>query len=121
MEGLGFATLTQLFKTSAMGELKHAEMLADRLNQLGEAAFSNPAEWLKNCTVGDVDPTQYLTFKKSVQKAMEIASAVVEHYNGIMKKVNGVDFVTYEIVSDILTEEVKEEQDLEDILSKLEI
>jgi bacterioferritin len=121
MEGLGFATLTQLYKNSAMGELKHAEMLADRLNQLGEFAFSNPGEWLKNSNVGDVQPEQYLTFKKSVQKAMEIAGIVTEHYNQIMKKVNGVDFVTYELVSDILAEEVKEEQDLEDILSQLEI
>lgn len=121
MEGIGFTTLTQLFKTSATGELKHAEMLADRLNQLGEYAFSNPAEWLKNCTVGDVEPTQYLNYKKSVQKAMEIAGAVSEHYNEIMKKVNGVDFATYEIVSEILAEEVKEEQDLEDMLTQLEI
>ncbi len=121
MEGLGFATLTTLFKNSAMGELKHAELLADRLNQLGAFATSNPAEWLKNCTVGNVEPKDYLTFKKSVQKAMEIAGNVTEHYNEIMKKVDGVDYVTYELVSDILTEEVKEEQDLEDILSQLEI
>lgn len=121
MEGLGFATLTTLFKNNAMGELKHAEMLADRLNQMGAFAFSNPAEWLKNSSVGTVEPTEYLTFKKSVQKAMEIAGNVTEHYNEIMKKVNGVDFVTYELVSNILAEEVKEEQDLEDILSQLEI
>jgi bacterioferritin len=121
MEGLGFATLTTLFKNNAMGELKHAEMLADRLNQLGAAAFSNPAEWLKNTNVGDVNPEQYLTFKKSVQKAMEIAGVVTEHYNKIMKKVNGIDFVTYELVAEILVEEVKEEQDLQDILSQLEI
>ncbi|MFQ5941541.1 MAG: ferritin-like domain-containing protein [Nitrososphaerales archaeon] len=121
MEGLGFATLTQLFKKNAMCELKHAEMLADRLNQLGAFAFTNPAEWLKNSNVGDVQPEQYLTFKKSVEKAMEIAGIVTEHYNKIMKKVNGVDFVTYELVGEILSEEVKEEQDLEDILSQLEI
>ncbi|MGH9909334.1 MAG: ferritin-like domain-containing protein [Nitrososphaerales archaeon] len=120
MEGLGFATLTTLFKNNAMGELKHAEMLADRLNQLGAFAFSNPGEWLKNSNVGTVEPEQYLTFKKSVQKAMEIAGIVAEHYNKIMHKVKDVDFVTYEIVSDILAEEVKEEQDLEDILSQLE-
>ncbi|MEE8132494.1 MAG: ferritin-like domain-containing protein [Nitrososphaerales archaeon] len=121
MEGLGFTTLTTLFKNNAMGELKHAEMLADRLNQLGTFAFANPAEWLKNSNVGDVQPEQFLTFKKSVQKAMEIAGIVTENYNKILMKVNGVDFVTYELVSDILAEEVKEEQDLEDILSHLEI
>lgn len=121
MEGLGFATLTTLFKNNAMGELKHAEMLANRLNELGEYAFSNPAEWMKNTNVGDVQPEQYLTFKKSVQKAMEIAGIVTEHYNKIMQKAHGVDFVTYELVGEILAEEVKEEQDLEDILSQLEI
>ena len=121
MQGLGFATLATTFKNSAMGELKHAEALADRLNQLGAAAFSDPAEWVKNSTIGSVDPEQYLTMKSAVQKAMEIAGKVVEHYNNIINKVKDTDYVTFEIVGDILSEEVKEEQDLEDILTKLEI
>jgi len=53
---------------------------------------------MKNSDVGDLQPGQYLTFKKSVQNAMEIAGFVTEHYNKIMKKVNGVDFVTYELI-----------------------
>jgi len=52
---------------------------------------------------------------------MEIAGFVTEHYNKIMKKVNGVDFVTYELICDILAEEVKEKQDLEDMLNQLKI
>ncbi len=121
MQGLGFATLATTFRTNGMGELKHAELLADRLNQLGAAAFSNPAEWVKNSNVGDVDPEKYLTMKNAVQKAMEIAGKVTEHYNEIAKKTQHTDYVTYEIVTEILIEEVKEEQDLEDILTNLEV
>jgi len=121
MQGLGFATLATTFRNNGMGELKHAELLADRLNQLGAAAYSNPAEWIKNSNIGDVNPEEYLTMKSAVQKAMEIAGKVIEHYNVITKKTQHDDYVTYEIVSEILTEEVKEEQDLEDILTNLEV
>jgi len=121
MQGLGFATLATTFRNNGMGELKHAEILADRLNQLGTAAYSNPAEWIKNSNIGDIDPEKYLTMKSAVQKAMEIAGKVIEHYNEISKKTQHTDYVTYETVADILTEEVKEEQDLEDILTNLEV
>ncbi len=121
MQGLGFVTITNKFKEGAMEELKHAELLADRLNQLGEMAFSNPSEWVKNSHFANVDPSEHLTLKSAVEKAMEIEGMAIKHYNELVKKSKDVDFVTFELANEILADEVKEEQDLEDILSKLEI
>ncbi|RMF30512.1 MAG: hypothetical protein D6752_03925 [Candidatus Nitrosothermus koennekii] len=121
MQGLGFVTITNKFKEGAMEELKHAELLADRLNQLGEMTFSNPAEWVKNSHFADVDPSEHLTLKSAVEKAIEIEGKAIKHYNELVKKSKDVDFVTFELATDILADEVKEEQDFEDILTKLEI
>lgn len=121
MRGLAPVTVADTFKGFATDELKRAELIADRLNQLGEYAFSDPAEWLKNTNIGTIEPTEYLTYKKAVEKAMEIEGIVIEHYNKIMQKVHGKDFVTYELINDLLAEEVKEEQELEDMLTQLEI
>ncbi|MFQ5969900.1 MAG: hypothetical protein ACE5J2_05355 [Nitrososphaerales archaeon] len=45
---------------------------------------------------------------------------MIEHYNNIINKAKDADYV-FEIVGDILSEDVKEEQDVEDILTKREI
>ena len=121
MQGLGFVTITNKFKEGAMEELKHAELLADRLNQLGEMAFSSPSEWTKNSHFASIDPSEHLTLKSAVEKAMEIEGEAIKHYNALVKKSKDVDFVTFELANEILADEVKEEQDLEDILTKLEI
>ena len=121
MQGLGFVTIASKFKDGAMEELKHAELIADRLNQLGELAFTDPAEWSKNSHFADIDPSQHLSLKSAVEKAIEIEGIAIKHYNELAKRSKDVDFVTFELATDILSDEVKEEQDLEDILTKIEI
>ncbi len=119
MQGIGTLTIASKFKESAMEELKHAGILADRLNQLGANAPSKPQEWSKVGMI-DVDPSGYLTLESSLKKALEIEGKAIEHYNESIKKVKDIDYATYDILQDILVEEVKEEQELEDILARLE-
>jgi ferritin-like protein len=52
---------------------------------------------------------------------MEMEGEVVKHYNELVKKSKDKDFVTFEIANDILEETVRHEQDMEDILTKLEV
>jgi bacterioferritin len=119
MQGIG--TIASKFKESAMEELKHASIIADRLNQLGSNAPSKPEEWSRVSIMDEIDPSMYTTLESSVRKALEIEGKAIEHYNESIKKVKDIDYTTYDILQDILVEEVKEEQELEDILAKLEI
>lgn len=119
MQGIGTLTIANRFKESAMEELKHAGIIADRLNQLGANAPSKPEEWSKVGTI-DVDPSGYLTLESSIKKALEIEGKAIGHYNESIKKIKDIDYATYDILQDILVEEVKEEQELEDILTRLE-
>ncbi|GBC72942.1 hypothetical protein HRbin04_00337 [archaeon HR04] len=59
--------------------------------------------------------------RDAIEKALEIEGLAIEHYNELIKRVKDVDYTTYDILQDILVEEVKEEQDLEDILARLEL
>jgi Protein distantly related to bacterial ferritins len=121
MQGIGTLTIANKFKESAMEELKHAGIIADRLNQLGSNAPSKPEEWSKVSIMDEIDPSTYTTLESSVRKALEIEGKAIEHYNESIKKVKDIDYATYDILQDILVEEVKEEQELEDILARLEI
>ncbi|MCS7140948.1 MAG: ferritin-like domain-containing protein [Candidatus Nitrosocaldus sp.] len=121
MQGMGSLTIAGKFKESAMEELKHAGIIAERLNQLDAMAPSSPSEWANMSILGDADPSKYTTLRSAVEKALEIEGKAIEHYNELIKKVKDADYATYDILQDILVEEVKEEQDLEDILAKLEL
>ncbi|MEM2923152.1 MAG: ferritin-like domain-containing protein [Candidatus Nitrosocaldus sp.] len=121
MQGIGSLTIAGKFKDSAMEELKHAGIIAERLNQLAAMAPSSPGDWANISIFGNVDPSKYTTLRDSIKKALEMEGHVIEHYNELIKKVKDVDYATYDILQDILVEEVKEEQDLEDILARLEL
>jgi len=121
MQGIGSLTIVDRLKNSAMEELKHASMIAERLNQLGSMAPSSPEDWGRICIFDDVDPAKHTTLISAIKKALEMEGIVIEYYNELIKKIKDVDYATYDILQDILVEEVKEEQDLEDILTRLEL
>ncbi|MEM0030632.1 MAG: ferritin-like domain-containing protein [Candidatus Nitrosocaldus sp.] len=121
MQGIGSLTIASKFKDSAMEELKHAGMIGERLNQLAAMAPSSPVDWTNTSIFGNVDPSKYTTLRDAIEKALEIEGLAIEHYNELIKRVKDVDYATYDILQDILVEEVKEEQDLEDILARLEL
>jgi bacterioferritin len=122
MEGIGLVTYAAALKTQATGELAHAELLADRLSELGDIAPSDPAEWARYSTIGPLDPAKHLTLRAALERALEFEGKAVENYNGLAKKALDLgDFVTYNMATTILADEVKDEQHTEDILKSLEV
>src|SRR5919198_2069753 len=45
MEGIGLVTYAPALKTQATGELTHAELLSNRISELGDKAPSDPGMW----------------------------------------------------------------------------
>lgn len=122
MEGIGLVTYAATLKTQATGELAHAELLADRIAELGDLAPSNPAEWAKYSTIGPLDPTKHLTLRAALERALQFEGKAVENYNGLAKKALALgDYVTYNLATTIMADEVKDEQHTEDILKSLEV
>ena len=69
-----------------------------------------------------LDPAQYLTLIAALEKVAEFEGKAVENYNSIAKKALEVnDFVTYNLATQILADEVKDEQHTEDVLKNLEV
>src|ERR671925_33974 len=122
MEGIGLVTYSAALKTQATGELTHAELLAGRISELGDKAPSNPAEWAKYSSIGQLDPAKHLTLRAALERAMQFEGTAVENYNGLAKKALELgDFVTYNLSTTILADEVKDEQHTEDVLKSLEV
>lgn len=122
IEGIGLVTYARALKTQATGELLHAELLADRISELGSRAPSNPSEWEKMSTIGILDPSKHLTLRPGLERALEFEGKAVENYNALAKKALELgDFVTYNLATPILADEVKDEQHTEDVLISLEV
>jgi bacterioferritin len=122
MEGIGLVTYAPALKTQATGELTHAELLSNRISELGDKAPSDPGMWKTQGNIGILDPVQYLTLRAALEKGLEFEGKAVENYNSIAKKaLEYNDFVTYNLATQILADEVKDEQHTEDVLKNLEV
>lgn len=96
----------------ATDELRHANLVADRIIQLGGTPVIDPKDWFKyaNCTYEaptkpDVIPV--------LEQAIKGEQCAIEVYSNIIDLTQGKDIVTYDIASQILTDEVEHEEDLQ--------
>ncbi|MDX9796230.1 MAG: ferritin-like domain-containing protein [Arcobacteraceae bacterium] len=96
----------------AADELRHATMVADRILQLGGTPLLHPKEWFEksNCQYdapSDFDVVQIL------QDAIKGEQCAINTYSNILELTRNKDIVTYDIVSQILADEVEHEEDLQ--------
>lgn len=99
-------------------ELGHAQMITDRIIQLGGTVKMLPSDWDKfaGCKYNAVKSENS---KIILQENIKGEQCAINFYNDLLKELHGKDFVTANIVSRILEDEVKHEQDLATLLEDL--
>ncbi|MFA6535084.1 MAG: ferritin-like domain-containing protein [Candidatus Babeliales bacterium] len=100
-------------------ELAHAQMITDRIIQLGGVVKMLPSEWEKfaGCKYNAVKSE---SSKIILQENIKGEQCAIKFYNSLLNDVYGKDFVTANIISKILEDEVTHEQDLVMLLEDLE-
>jgi bacterioferritin len=100
-------------------ELAHAQMITDRIIQLGGIVQILPSEWAKfaGCKYNAVRSENS---KIILQENIKGEQCAIKFYNSLLNEVYGKDFVTANIISKILEDEVTHEQDLVALLEDLE-
>lgn len=98
----------------AKEELKHANMLADRIIQLGGNPILDPSEWyaMANCKYAKPDNPDLRVILDQNIKGEHCAMAV---YQKLISFTFNKDVVTYKMAVEIYEEEVEHEEDLENI------
>ncbi len=98
----------------AADELRHATMVADRIIQLGGTPLLHPNEWLKQSHCGYDAPNDFdvVSILKDAIKGEQCAIAT---YSDIVDMTRNKDIVTYDMVSQILADEVEHEEDLQSL------
>lgn len=100
-------------------ELKHANMLAERILQMGGTPILSPMKWYDETNCGYEEPSDPQV-KAILKQNIEGEQCAIEVYNKLVKKTRDADPITYRIVLEILEEEVEHEDDLQQILEDLE-
>ena len=101
-------------------ELKHADMLAERMIQLGGTPILKPEDWYKLTNCGydaPEDPSIRVVLKQNIKGEQ----CAIDVYQGLLETVKDKDPVTYNMVMEILEDEVEHEEDLQAILEDLEL
>lgn len=120
IEGLGVLE-HKFFEERASEELGHAKKVAFRLMQLEVTPTDDPAQWEQDSNLGKLQPSRYLTLRSALEKALEFERTIIKLYNDLANSTKEKDNATYNLALDLLDAELEDEQNLEDILAKLEI
>lgn len=98
----------------ATDELRHANMVADRIIQLGGTPLLNPKEWFTHTNCGYEEPKDF-DVVAILDDAIKGEQCAISTYSEIAEMTKDKDIVTYDIVSQILADEVEHEEDLQSL------
>lgn len=108
MKDAAIAELTQ----HAADELRHATMVADRIIQLGGTPLTHPQHWFTHTNCGYEEPKEF-DVVAILDDAIKGEQCAISIYSKIAEMTKDKDIVTYNIVSQILADEVEHEEDLQ--------
>ncbi|MDD2400490.1 MAG: ferritin-like domain-containing protein [Sulfurovum sp.] len=108
MKDAAIAELTQ----HAADELRHATMVADRILQLGGTPLTHPQHWFTHTNCGYEEPKEF-DVVAILDDAIKGEQCAISIYSKIAEMTKDKDIVTYDIVSQILADEVEHEEDLQ--------
>jgi bacterioferritin len=113
------ATAAELLQ-HATEELGHAELLSNRLIQLGGTLLLAPEDWYKMTNCG-YEPPEDPYVEVVLEQNIKGEQCAIEVYQKLVNFTRDIDPVTYEIVLSILTDEIEHEEDLQAIAEDIQL
>lgn len=115
--GLRTPVYAEIFKKAAEGEFGHANRIAKRIAELGGEPPESLSEMEKLGGFGKVNfPKNRSDVKGFIQAFLKMEQHAILLYNDLAQKTHGKDLVTHELAEDLLSEEVAEEEEYENLL-----
>jgi len=103
----------------ATDELRHADMLADRITQLGGDPILNPKEWFDKSGCGYAAPTDPAILK-ILDQNVKGEQCAIDAYSKLAEMTKDKDEITYQMVLEILKDEVEHEDDLQTLMEDIQ-
>jgi bacterioferritin len=112
------AAIAELVQHAA-DEMRHAEMVALRIVQLGGTPVLKPEDWyrLSNC---GYDAPEDPFIQKVLEQNIAGEQCAIGVYDSLVRMTAGKDMVTWNMAQTILSDEVEHEEDLQSLLEDYE-
>ena len=104
----------------AADELRHADMLAARIIQLGGTPITKPEAWYEMTNCGYEAPDDPFV-KTIIDQNIKGEQCAIGVYSRLLEKTDGRDPITNDIVLQILEDEVEHEDDLQKLANDLDL
>jgi len=104
----------------ATEELGHADLVSNRIIQLGGTPLTTPKEWFKSTNCGYDAPDDPFV-RTLLEQNIQAEQCAIGVYDRMMKLTEGKDPVTYNMALTILEQEVEHEEDLQALLEDLDL
>lgn len=104
----------------ATEELGHAELIANRITQLGGIPVLSPSEWEEKARCAYEAPNDPYV-EKILEQNLNGERCAIQRYQDIASFTEGKDHVTHQIAVQILNDELEHEQDIEDWMNDIEL
>jgi bacterioferritin len=104
----------------ATEELLHADMVAMRIIQLGGTPVTKPEEWYEMTNCG-YDPPEDPFVKTLLVQNIKGEQCAIGVYKRLLDITKDADPITYNMVLQILQQEVEHEEDLQSLLEDFEL
>lgn len=103
----------------ATQELGHAELVVNRIIQLGGTPLLNPQQWPKfaGCDYEEPDDPYVEVI---LEQNLRGERCAIARYQGILEMTDGRDHATYQMALGILNDELEHEHDIEDWITDIE-
>lgn len=96
----------------AADELRHATMISDRIIQLDGTPLLHPKDWFTHTSCG-YDAPENPDVLSILEQAIKGEQCAISIYSELADITREKDIITYDIVSQILADEVEHEEDLQ--------
>jgi bacterioferritin len=111
------AVIAELMQHAA-DELRHADMVAERILQLGGTPLIAPKQWYDHTNCGYEEPADPFV-KKILEQNIAGEQCAISVYNSLMEEMQPIDPVTSNLALQILEDEIEHEEDLQDLQEDL--
>jgi len=113
------AVIAELIQHAA-DELRHADMVSNRIIQLGGTPLTTPKNWFEMTNCGYDEPSDSFV-KKILNQNIKGEQCAISVYHALIEEVGMKDPVTYNMAVQILQDEVEHEEDLQALLEDLDM
>ena len=112
------AVIAELLQHAA-DELRHADLVANRIIQLGGTPVTTPRKWFELANCAYEEPSDPFV-RRILEQNIAGEQCAISVYHALLEEVGTRDPVTWNMAVGILQDEVEHEEDLQSLLEDLD-